>query len=294
MADWAAYQQQVLQMRQSPYLDYPSHVHLETLSLCTAACEFCPYPSLERQGNRMSDDLLDKILKDLGDIPKHIPFQISPFKVNEPFLDKRLLPLLKRINLELPQASISLTTNASPLIPKILASLGEIRQIAYLWISVNDYRPDEYTRIMALPWQRTFDRLTYLHNQKFQGKVPFKVVLSRVGDGTVEDTRFCEWVAKTFPLFQYSVFQRGGWIGQVNLGQLGPVPQVGCVRWFDLSITSTGEVAHCCMDGQAQWPIGNANHEHLLDIYNSPDYRKLREKTLSRTEVSPCNTCTFL
>ena len=28
-----AYQAQILDMRRSPYLDYPAHVHLETLSL---------------------------------------------------------------------------------------------------------------------------------------------------------------------------------------------------------------------------------------------------------------------
>jgi MoaA/NifB/PqqE/SkfB family radical SAM enzyme len=43
-----AYQNQVEGMRKSPYLDFPVHVHLETNALCNAACNFCPYPTLER------------------------------------------------------------------------------------------------------------------------------------------------------------------------------------------------------------------------------------------------------
>jgi radical SAM protein with 4Fe4S-binding SPASM domain len=74
----------------------------------------------------------------------------------------------------------------------------------------------------------------------------------------------------------------------------GIVPDVGCTRWFDLSITSTGTVAHCCMDGQAAWPIGNVATQHALEIYNAPHYRLLRERALTRLEASPCRTCTFL
>jgi radical SAM protein with 4Fe4S-binding SPASM domain len=119
------------------------------------------------------------------------------------------------------------------------------------------------------------------------------VVLSRVGDGSEHDLAFRVWVAQTFPLFESSVFARGGWIGQVDTQQ-GPIPDVGCIRWFDISITATGVVAHCCMDGKAEYPIGNVRDEHVLAIYNKPEYRRLREHTTSRLEVSPCSGCAFL
>ena len=43
------------------------------------------------------------------------------------------------------------------------------------------------------------------------------------------------------------------------------------------------------MDGQAEWPIGDVRKQHVLEIYNSPHYRQLREKTATRAEASPCN-----
>lgn len=289
----SGYQAQVLEKRQSPYLDYPAHVHLETLSLCNARCSFCPYPGLERRGHRMPDALIDKILGDLQDIPRILPVQVSPFKVNEPFLDTRLFDILAAIEAKLPQATITLTTNASPVTEATLDRLALVRNLGYLWISVNDHRPAEYEATMGLPWTRTRERLAMIHARRAAGALTCRIVLSRVGDGTPADAEFCDWVVRHYPGFEPSVFQRGGWLGQVETAT-GAVPNVGCVRWFDISITATGTVAHCCMDGRAAWPIGDVNRQHVLEIYNGPSYRALRERTLTRLDAAPCRTCTFL
>lgn len=293
MQNLAEYQNGVDEMRRSPYIQFPYHVHLETMAVCNAACEFCPYPSLERQGAKMPDALIKKIVGDLADIPRNVPFALSPFKVNEPFLDVRLFDLLEYFNRRLPHAGLTLTSNASPITERAIERLKRVRNIRYLWISFNDHRPEHYTKVMKLPYQRTFERLQMIHRKAAAGELAFPVVLSRVGDASPADDEFVRWVTRTFPKFHMAVFQRGGWIGQVDT-KIGDVPNVGCARWFDLSITATGIVAHCCMDGQAKHPIGDVNNQHALAIYNSPDYRKLREKTKLRAEVAPCNACTFL
>jgi hypothetical protein len=289
----AGYQAQVLEMRRSPYIDYPAHVHMETLSRCNARCTFCPYPGLERKGHRMPDALIEKILDDLRGIPRILPFQFSPFKVNEPFLDTRLFDVLAAIEATLPQATITLTTNASPLTEAMLDKLSRVKNLGYLWVSLNDHRPAAYEATMGLPWARTLERLTMLHARCRAGALAGRVVLSRVGDGSAADGEFVDWVVRRYPGFEPSVFRRGGWLGQVET-TAGIVPDVGCTRWFDLSITSTGTVAHCCMDGQAAWPIGDVATQHALEIYNAPHYRRLRERALTRLEASPCRTCTFL
>ncbi len=290
---WQQYQQGFLQTQQTPYLDYPKHVHLETKALCSAACNFCPYPTLERKGTVMPDDLIAKVIDDLTAIPADLPFQLSPFKVSEPFLEQRLFDILATINAKLPNAQITLTSNASPLTESRLKRLLSIQNISYLWISFNDHRRDAYEATMSLSYEHTLDRLRMLHQYKADGKLPFPVILSRVGDGTPVDHEFMQWVYDHFPHFKLSVFQRGGWLGQVDT-PIGPVPNVGCERWFDLSITATGKVAHCCMDGQAAWPIGDVRTQHVLEIYNAPAYRSLRESTLTRLDAEPCRRCTFL
>ena len=49
------YRNQVTALRQQ-YLDYPSFVTIETQALCNAACDFCPYPVLQRQGALLHKD----------------------------------------------------------------------------------------------------------------------------------------------------------------------------------------------------------------------------------------------
>jgi radical SAM protein with 4Fe4S-binding SPASM domain len=288
-----AYHQNVLAMRQSSSIDFPAHVHLETMAKCNAACSFCPYSSLERQGVVMEDALIEKVVNDLGDIPCLHSFQLSPFKVNEPFLDDRLMDLLAMFQERLPNANITLTTNASPLTEKKLTQLAAFTRIGYLWISFNDHREIEYEQTMQLPYKRTLERLEMIHKAKSEQRLATRVVLSRVSDGSFADQDFVTWVKTHFPLFEISLFPRGGWIGQVT-GPAAPPPSVGCSRWFDVSITATGVVAHCCMDGKAEFPIGNIRDEHVLDIYNKPDFRRLRENLKTRLEVDPCRNCGFM
>ena len=288
---FAAYQARIAALRRSPYMDFPAHVHLETFAKCNASCSFCPSEKLERSGARMPDSLIAKILAELTAIP--VRFQLSPFKVNEPFLDVRLFDILELCNRSLPNAGVTLTTNASPLTDAQLKKLAALRNIGSLFISVNERNPEAYERVMGIPFARSVDRLKSIHRVVTEGKLQFPVILSRVGDGSAEDQCFTRWAQENFPRFQSAVFSRGGWLGQVDT-TTSYVPAIGCIRWFDLSITATGVVAHCCMDGMALYPIGDANRQHLLEIYNSPAYRSLREHALSRLEAAPCKSCGFL
>jgi len=289
----ARYTEKLERMRASPYLDYPAHIHIETMAVCNAACDFCPYPVLERKGARMPDDLIEKILHDLAEIPKTLPFQISPFKVNEPFVDVRLFDILRSINRRLPNASIALTSNASPMTDGVLDQLLKVRNVAYLAVSFNDHREREYEATMQIPYARTLARLEALHDHAAAGRIAFPVVLTRVGDGSGADHDFVVWVEERFPAFRASVSPRGDWLGQVDT-PVSSVPNIGCQRWFEISITATGVVAHCCMDGMAKFPIGDVREKSVLEIYNDPAYRMLREATATRLDVSPCKGCTFV
>lgn len=288
-----SYQGHVDELRTTPYLDYPRHVHLETFAKCNAACVFCPSPQLVRTGARLDDAVIGKVIEDLTDIPDDVTFQLSPFKVNEPFLDVRLFDVLDLAQAKLPNAKITLTSNAGPLTEKKARRLGAMPAVSRIWISFNDHREQPYEATMKLPYRRTLERLDMLHRLAVGGVFGPKVVLSRVGDDTDADHAFRVWCEARWPAFETLVLRRGDWLGQVDT-DIQDVVDVGCIRWFELSITATGQVAHCCMDGQAEWPIGDVTTQHVLEIYNAPDYRRLREEIVSRRQVEPCNACTFM
>jgi MoaA/NifB/PqqE/SkfB family radical SAM enzyme len=101
------------------------------MAKCNAACNFCPSPELERKGVVMPDALIEKVVNDLCDIPRQHRFQLSHFKVNEPFLDNRLMNILSLFHRRLPNAPITLTSNASPISAKKLAQLAQFPNINF-------------------------------------------------------------------------------------------------------------------------------------------------------------------
>jgi len=267
---------------QQKALDQPTEVALETFSLCNAACTFCPYPDLERKGDKMPDELIDKVIGDMTEF--ETPFFFSPFKVNEPLLDKRLFDICRKV-LKDTRATIRLFTNGAPLTQKKIDQIASLERVLHLWISLNSHEPEEYQKLMGLSFEKTVKRLDNLHNQDF----PFTVMLSAVGH---PNRPFIDYCQSRWPKFHPVTMPRSSWLGYTN-SQIDIVPDLPCVRWFELSIVSSGVVSLCCMDGEANFPIGDVRKQTLLEVYNSPGWRDRRVKLLSRREVDVCKTCTY-
>lgn len=275
------------------YAEWPHEISIETFAKCNAACVFCPYPTLERQGAKMSDEMIDRIIEELKQHPH--PFMIAPFKVNEPFLDKRLIPLCRRINDELPNAHLRLFSNGSALTAKNLAEVASLSRVVHLWISLNEHRAKEYRETMSLDFARTAANLDTLHAMVEFGEFEHPVMISKVMSDDVAlplDYEFRAYVADRWPLFGVHLIKRDSWLGFIE-GNDRPVPDAPCSRWYELNITAEGIVSLCCMDGRAEYPIGDLNKQTLSEVYNSPKYRERRNGQVSRLTVPVCQTCNY-
>ena len=264
------------------YMDQPAEVGLETISLCNAACTFCPYPTLERKGDKMSGWLLDKLIEEMMDFK--VPFFVSPFKVNEPLLDKRFYDICRTIE-GATVAYLRIFTNGAALVQRRVEEIASLERVHHLCISLNSVIPEEYEAIMSMPFDKTAKRLDNLHNQDF----PHPVVLTTVG---YPNKNFVEYCRTRWPKFRPQVSPQTAWLGYVE-AQATVVPDKPCSRWFELSVMSSGVVSLCCQDGEGAFPIGDLNKNTLLEVYNAPFYRERRENQLSRLKVFPCNTCTY-
>jgi len=287
------YRRLLCERKDSRYLDFPYQVSFETLALCNATCDFCPYPGLTRKGARMSDMLIRKIIDECRAIPSDLPIQIVPLRVNEPFLDTRIFDICKSINDALPNAEIQLFSNGSPLTAKNLTKLTEVKRIARLVISLHESRADVYERVVGISFERTLKNLEALHELKLSGTVEFPVEISRVGDGSTQDEEFCRWGREKFPGFTAYSTARADWIGAVDTF-VSPVPQVACGQWFNINVLADGKVAFCCIDSEGKWKFGDVNEHHILEIYNQPERRALRESLRSRSELMQCAKCSLL
>src|ERR1051325_7935923 len=268
------------------YLRQPREVSIETYALCNAKCEFCPYPTLERKGTRMTTADVFKLLEQMK--AWAFPFFISPFKVNEPFLDDRLEDFCRYIDRNIPNAVLRLFSNGSPLIERHLQWVSELRRVEHLWISLNEVDPLRYRAVMGLDLMRTLERLDALHERVKLGKFPHRVVVSRVGRiDVVEDNVFTEHCREGWPRFYVRLIKRDAWIDFTNAADES-VPLAPCGRWWELNICADGKAALCCMDGTGEYAIGDANTTSLLDIYNQPQLVTRRNFTVSRKGITPC------
>jgi MoaA/NifB/PqqE/SkfB family radical SAM enzyme len=279
----------------APYLErwhsQPKEVSLETLARCNAACTFCPYPTLERIGTRMPDQLISRLIREMAEW--EVPFDFAPFKLSEPLLDVRLQSICETFSADVPNGTLRLFTNGSPMTRKHLEWIAALPRLHHLWISLNEYRADEYQKLMKMPFDRTAKNLDMLHEMVVAGEFKHPVVLSKVG----QDFDFQRYCHVRWPAFERSIIKKDGWLGYVDPDD-PTIPDTPCIRWFELSIMADGLASHCCMaSGEpAKYNIGDVNKQTLLEIYNSPFWAERRHKLLSRKAVddrSPCNQCSY-
>lgn len=262
----------------APYIDQPHEVSVETFAFCNAVCTFCPYPTIERKGLRMDQGLINRLIDEMAAF--ELPFYFSPFKVNEPLLDTRLFDICHQVT-DNTAALLRIFSNGSALTLKNAEKIYNLDRVVHLWISLNEYRPDAYRDLMNLDFERVAGNLDALHETDFD--IP--VVLSTVG---YPNQGFVDYCAERWPDFQTLVIRNGGWLGYTD-PDFDEVPDMGCQRWFELSIMANGIVSLCCMDGEGRFKIGDVNKQTLLEVYQTTRDRRLG---MSRREVYPCNTCT--
>jgi hypothetical protein len=278
-----------LQAMQQMFAEYPMEVSVETMALCNARCTFCPYPTIDRKGEKMPDELLNKLVDEMISWDRLMYF--SPFKLSEPLLDKRTIPLCRSINARSDKIVIRMFSNGSALTPENIAAVASLKRLSYLWVSLNSHIPEEYEQLMGLKFEKTAKNLDYLHSLE---DFPHAVMLSTVGYPNEDFRRYC---FDRWPKFESMAIKKDAWLGFTE-AQVTEVPDTGCSRWFEMSVTARGTVSHCCMDdGQnLKYSVGDTNTQSLYEIYNAPRWKDRRSPVVSRKaldETSPCSQCTY-
>ncbi|MCK6370197.1 MAG: SPASM domain-containing protein [Gammaproteobacteria bacterium] len=282
----------------SVHMDYPRTVSIETTGRCNATCNFCPAPELERKHLAMPEALFRKIIEDLKAIPEHVPLNINTNVVNEPFMDKRMFARLQYINEQLPRARIQIYSNFNVLPRNYMASFRKLRNFMSLNVSFNAANKHDYESVMHIDFDRTVEHLrTFMTGNRSDRFLRPPVILSRVADNTNADKAYIEDCRKLFAEFEEGVDYlpkikpRITWLGDTHIKQ-GQIPYfLPCDAWLDMNIMCTGVVPLCCIDAHGDHAVGDVSKHSVLDVYNSPGFRKLREKHLQREGLNPCGGC---
>ena len=295
---WAQYyanqdKQYRKRMESRQWLDYPHTVSIETFAKCNATCIFCPYPGLDRIGETMPTTTVHKIIDDLAAVGGRRPETLMFTRVNEPFLDKRMIGFMRRVAEKLPGCHCPQSTNGTPLTDKLIDLVADIGNVPWLKVSFNDHDPERYETTMKLPYAKTLAKLDHLHARKAKGGLPFKIIVGRVGDGSPHDADFIAWCKARFPAFEIRVTRPFDWMGEKAEVKTFDAPKTGCSQWFDLHFLANGREAYCCIDANGLPMGGDAAKTNVLDIYNRPSRRRMRESYISRESVPLCRACTY-
>lgn len=284
------------------HMDYPRNIQLETVGRCNAKCDFCPHSGLDRKFESMSDELFKKIVNEASVIPPNSPLNFYMNVVNEPFMDKKIFSRMRMLNEKISHATIGIYTNMNVMPPHFFEKLAEIRQISYWNVSFNAANKEEYEKSMGIDFERTVANLKhFLRENRKQKFVKGPIYISRIATGDEADTRFMEECKSLFAEYDCNgdfipvCKNRADWLGQIQAAGRSNIPlMMPCNQWVNISVFCNGLVPHCCMDAKGEFPFGDVNKQSILEIYNSPHFRNLRENVISRDVIYPCNTCALM
>lgn len=278
--------------------DFPRMIYLETTGRCNAKCNFCPHPRLDRKFDAMSDELFDKIVLEVSQFPADQFVGFAMHAVNEPFMDRKIFDRLSTINKLVPHAQIAINTNMNVMPPRFFERIRGLRGISNWSISFNVANKLEYEESMQIDFERTVSNIRRLLTENHASPfVKGPIGLTRVCTGDDRDNQFVDQCKALFDDFvcgmdfEPTLLSKANWLGDVSGSPDRYWHSYPCYQWVNFTVHCNGIVPHCCVDARGQFPFGDVSKQSILEIYNSPYWRSLRERVSCRDAIYPCNTC---
>ena len=258
-------------------LAYPQAVMIQTTSRCNAACVMCPHPQIAKtmpQGN-MEDKLFDKLIEELAAYPKLK--RVMLYLMNEPLLDKQLVPRIKTARAAMPEVEIYIVSNGATLTKE---KSEELLDAGLTWIgfSLHAITPETYKAVTGRgDFFRVRSRIVH-HVEAMlnkHGSDSVMINITRIRPHVDDE----EW-EKAIQFWQDKGVTRldltEGYIsraGNVKVYDHEPVRHqaiLGCktVWAYEMAhVLFDGAVIPCCMDYRRQAVWGNVSDQSLLDVW---------------------------
>ncbi|MCR5627649.1 MAG: SPASM domain-containing protein [Lachnospiraceae bacterium] len=244
---------------------YPDVVNIETINRCNSNCAFCTANrfSERRPFAKIEDGLYYSVIDQLAEWG--YPNKLTLYGNNEPWLDKRIVEFHKYAREKLPKVYIFMSTNGLLLdIDKVDSIVPYVNQLI-----INNYCEDMklhenikiiYDHVKAHPDKyKDVDILIQMRYVK-------EVLTNRAGSAPNRQNEKPKEVRHT------------------------------CVMpYTDVWIEPNGNMGICCCDNFETTSMGDLSKEKLVDIWNGPKYKELREKVrYGRHNYPFCRYCDFI
>lgn len=267
-----------------------THIQIQTVSWCNRSCAFCPSGKFPVDKVFMPVEVYHRVIDQLHRL--NFSGRISPYLMNESFLDKRLPDLIAYTRAHCPDSWIAINTNGDVLSETLL---GRLFDAGLNSLDVNAYEsPTQHAGHVALAQRFAARRqditlLTSYSNPFFQGTdAPRSMKLLNCRDMSFWEPRFLAKIAT--PHLQ----NRSGHIPGAR--QLtSPLP-LACPRPFQqMYINYRGEAVLCCNDWRSEVIMGDTAQTTLDAIWLNDKYQAYRRHLQHKNRALPlCATCDYL
>jgi radical SAM protein with 4Fe4S-binding SPASM domain len=257
----------------------------------------CPYGEVSKslpQG-RMSKRLYAKIIEECSKYNLH---RISPYLMNEPLLDPKIVDRINYAKELNKNATIRIATNASLLSKEKTHELIQSK-LDCIVFSINGMSKETYESTMiGLNFDKVMDNINYFFEVADLNRIKVKVIMLRTKTTNPEipdAVRF--WKDRGAEVVTAYIENRAGNVKRFD--ELNIVkeysPQKVCSRIFtQMYILYNGDVVLCCDDWRRQVILGNVERESIVEVWRGKQYNEIRKKHLEGKfgELILCKECT--
>ena len=285
--------------------DFPAIVYLQTLNRCNYSCPMCPYDKTTKKEPmvKISMGLFEKIISELSREKDFINLTLDLH--NEPLLDKNLLNYAKKFKKEMPTKILEIETNGSLLTKENIPLLYKYFDNIYISLSASESKTyKEVTNTKN--FRKIYSTLKYISTSKiWMDKTIIRFINQKVN--TNEKREFKKyWNKIGFKVLSYDMNNRANNVSDfekkspprnrfkkrmlkfVSKKLLNKCP----IPFRLLSICSNGDVPLCFNDWSKNNIMGNVNQSTIREIFNSKQYKKVREETKNHTiKNNLCEHC---
>ena len=276
------------------------YVSLETHTVCTQACSFCPVSIAPRDPEYMPNEFFDRLVDEISRYRTTLE-AITLNNYNEPTADRRFTDQVRRLmENELPVAVLS---NGSTFTPDKVDALVEMGPISYLSINISSLDRERYAA------ERQKDHLPMvLSNLDYMKDRPVAETMDLIVLGQQDEQHRADaaelserFAGSRFNVRDFEIMDRAGYL-QVGLKPERPHEELrGCDNLGSrpiehIHINPRGQCVLCCEDYDEFHIIGDLTTQSIEEVLTGEEIARLRRMIYGLEEAPKdfiCRKCVF-
>ena len=289
----------------------PRSVKIEISPRCNYRCGFCALRTRENQPKwDMDYALFQRVTREMREAGVE---ELGMFYLGESFMNPRLLvDCIRWAKAELGFPYVFLTSNASMSFPEAVEECMKAGLDSLKW-SVNAADENQFAEVMGVApklFHRALENIAAAWELRRRGGHRTGLYASSIRYDGAQQAKMERLLAEKvlpyvdqhywLPLYSMGAFatQREEELGYRptagNQGRLGALrPPLPCWSAFtEGHVTADGKLSACCFDANANWTMGDLNHESFMQAWHSATFQHLRAAHLRKdVKGTVCEQC---